>query len=150
MYAAIESLNEQKSNHLAQNEALRSETAQIQANIKQRREAQAQHQRALDAQARHNIPELRFWEQCLGLKIEGTGVEDRLRFVYVCVDEKEPESECWFDLDTSRREYEVVGTSPKLEKEGVEEMQSALNSSRDLGLFLKGMRGLFVQAKLDG
>ncbi|KAF2767991.1 hypothetical protein EJ03DRAFT_275108 [Teratosphaeria nubilosa] len=146
MHEAIRSLTLQKEEHISHADELKAEIARVQAAIKQRREAQAAHQRSLDAQARHNVPELKFWEHCLGLRIEGTGIEDRLRFVYVCVDDKESDAECWFDLDMGGRDYEVASTEPRLDQEAVEEMQSTLNETRELGGFLKGMRALFQHA----
>ncbi|KAI6875427.1 hypothetical protein D0869_08079 [Hortaea werneckii] len=146
MRSAITSLTEQREDHMARRDALKEQIASVQSQIKQRREAQAAYQRSLDAQARHNIPELRFWEHCLGLKIEGTGVEDVLKFVYVCVDEEDPERECWFELSMGGKDYEVADTQPRLEREDVEEMQARMNDSRDLGGFLKGMRSLFSEA----
>ncbi|TKA72061.1 hypothetical protein B0A55_06666 [Friedmanniomyces simplex] len=145
MHAAIHSLAAQKEEHLARRDALKAEIADAQAAIKQRREAQAAHQRSLDAQARHNIPELRFWEHCLGLRIEGTGVEDCLRFVFLCVDERDAERECWFELQMGGREYEVGATKPKLDRDEVDEAQEKLNERRELGGLLKSMRRLFVQ-----
>lgn len=146
MHDAIRSLQQQKEDHTTRRDALKEEIASVQASIKQRREAQAAHQRSLDAQARHNIPELRFWEHCLGLRIEGTGIEDHLKFVYLCVDERDAERECWFELDMGAPEYTVAATKPKLERESVEEVQERLSETRELGGFLKGMRSLFVQA----
>lgn len=92
------------------------------------------------------MPELRFWEHCLGLRIEGTGVDDQLRFVYACVDEREPEKEVWFELNMSGRDFEVVDTKPRLEKESVEEVQNRLHDTKELGAFLKSMRNLFLRA----
>lgn len=146
MHAAIRSLSQQKEEHLARRDQLKEEIASVQASIKQRRDAQAAYQRSLDAQARHNIPELRFWEHCLGLRIEGTGTEDVLRFVYVGVDERDAEKECWFDLSMGGKEYEVTATKPKLEHESVDDAQERLHEGRDLGPFLKSMRSLFVHA----
>jgi len=146
MHDAIRSLTEQKDEHLAQRDVLKAEIALIQGSIRQRKELQVAHQRSLDAQARHNMPELRFWEHCLGLRIEGTGVEDQLRFVYVCVDEREPEKEVWFELNMGGKEYELVNTKPRLEKESVDEAQDRLHETRELGVFLKGMRSLFLRA----
>ncbi|KAK5120543.1 hypothetical protein LTR85_006199 [Meristemomyces frigidus] len=146
MHAAIRSLSEQKEEHLARREQLKDDIASVQASIKQRREAQTAYQRSLDAQARHNIPELRFWEHCLGLRIEGTETEDVLRFVYVCVDERDAEKECWFDLSMGGKEYEIASTQPKLERDSVDEAQERLNETRDLGAFLKSMRTLFLHA----
>ena len=145
MHDAIHTLTQQKDEHLARRSELKEEIASVQASIKQRREAQATHQRSLDAQAKHNIPELRFWEHCLGLRIEGTGTEDLLRFVYVCVDERDPERECWFELEMGGSEYEVAATKPKLDRDAVDEVKERMFESRDLGGFLKSMRALFVQ-----
>jgi len=146
MQEAIDDLTRQKEEHLARRDRLKAEIAVVQKSIRQRREAQTAHQRSLDAQARHNVPELRFWEHCLGLRIEGTGMEDRLRFVYVCVDGRDAEKECLFDLQMGGTEYVVAATKPKLEREEVDEVQESLNETRELGVFLKGMRLLFVQA----
>lgn len=145
MHEAIQNLSMQREEHITRREQLKQYISSIQTSIKQRREAQAAHQRSLDAQARHNIPELRFWETCLGLRIEGTGVNDTLRFVFVCLDERDPEKEAWFELNMGGRQYEVVDTQPKLELEDIDEVMERLHESRELGGFLKGMRGLFVQ-----
>ena len=148
MHEAISALSAQKEEHLARRDRLKADIASIQSTIRQKREAQAVHQRALEAQARHNIPELRFWENCLGLKIEasGFGVEDQLRFVFICVDEKDESKEAWFELQMGSKEYEVTSTKPKLEKDRLEEVVERLNETRELGPFLKAMRGLFVDA----
>ena len=149
MEEAIEALTQQKEEHIERRDRLRADIADVQATIKQKREAQSQHQRGLEAQARHNIPELRFWEHCLGLKIEASGfdgAEDQLRFVYVCVDERDEDEECWFELAMGGKEYEVAHTHPTLEKERVDEAVERLNEQRELGAFLKAMRVLFVEA----
>lgn len=147
MHAAIAALSLQKDEHVARRQELQSEIATTQAAIKQRREAQAAHQRALDAQARHNAPELKFWEQCLGLKIEGA--EDggeRLRFCFTFVDAKDDGVEAYFEIDTEARDFEVVATNPRLEAEDVETVVERANEARELTVLLKGMRGLFVDA----
>lgn len=140
----------QKSEHEARRSELQSSIAETQAAIRQRREAQAAHQRSLDAQARHNIPELRFWEQCLGLRIERAeeGGES-LRFVFTCVDEQDEGRECWFELDTGKRDFVVTETEPKLEREELEGVLERANEGRELVALLKGMRGLFAQALKD-
>lgn len=147
MHAAIAALSLQKDEHISRRQQLQSEISTTQAAIRQRREAQAAHQRALDSQARHNVPELRFWEQCLGLRIEGA--EDggeRLRFCFSCVDEKDDDAEAWFEIDTGARDFEVVTTQPRLEVEDVEAVVERSNETRELTALLKGMRGLLVEA----
>jgi kinetochore protein Spc25 len=147
MEEAIRTLSVQKEEHVARRDRLKADINSIQSSIRQRREAQAVHQRALEAQARHNIPELRFWEHCLGLRIEGSapGVEDQLKFVFVSVDEKDESREVWFELRMGPKEYDVVTAKPRLDKERLEEVVERLNETRELGAFLKTMRGLFVQ-----
>lgn len=71
---------------------------------------------------------------------------DHLRFVFTHVDDRNWERECWFELCTEKREYEVKIWEPKLERERVDEVVERLNESRDLGGFLKAMRSLFVEA----
>lgn len=144
MHAAIATLKSQKQSHEHHRSALQSEIAATQSAIRQRREAQAAHQRALDAQARHNLPELKFWEECLGLRIEGAG-EERLRFGFGELGNERGEG--WFEIDTgSAVGFEVVRTAPRLEGEEVEAVVERANEARDLVMLLKGMRGLFVDA----
>ena len=148
MHEAIRALTHQRDEHLERRDRLKADIVTIQQSIKQKREAQAAHQRVLEAQARHNIPELRFWEHCLGLKIEASGNNegnDQLRFVYSCVDERDSDRECWFELDMGGKEYEIAGTQPKLERDRVCEVVERLNNTRELGWFLKNMRRLFVE-----
>lgn len=144
MNQAIQSLSLERDQHVAQRDQIKSEIASVQAAIKQRREAQAAHQRSLDAQARHNAPELAFWEKCLGMRMEGTGVDDRIKFVFVCIDERDAERECWFELDIGGREYEVAATKPRLDRDEVDALVERLNETKELSAFLKGMRTLFV------
>lgn len=144
MQEAIRSLTEQKEEHLARRDQIKAEIASVQAAVRQRRDAQAAHQRSLDAQAKHNVPELRFWETCLGLRMEGTGVDDQLRFVFVCLDERDSDRECWFDLKMGGREHEVASTKPRLDRDDVDAVVERLNETKELGAFLKAMRKLFV------
>lgn len=146
MHEAIRSLTLQRDEHTNRRDQLKAEIASVQAAIKQRKDAQAVHQRSLDAQARYNNPELRFWETCLGLRMEGTGTDDCLRFVFTCVDDRDADRECWFDLQIGGRDYEVAGTKPRLDREELDTAQERLNESKELGPFLKAMRISFVEA----
>ena len=89
---------------------------------------------------------MKFWVEYLGLRIEGAGAADRLKFAFTQVDERDWEREAWFELSTERRDYEVLHWAPKAEKEKVEAVVGRLNEGRDLGVFLKEMRDLFVEA----
>ncbi|KAF2717715.1 hypothetical protein K431DRAFT_288326 [Polychaeton citri CBS 116435] len=143
MRDAIASLEQQRGEQRARRDGLRAEIESVQYSVRQRREAQATFQRSLDAQARHNAPELRFWEQCLGLRIEGAG-GDRLRFVFRCVDGRDPERECWFELDTGGRECRVPDSMPKLDREDVDGALEKMQAG-EFSKFLKLMRLLFVE-----
>jgi len=146
MQEAISALTLQRDERLAHRDNLRTQIAEVQKTISARREAQLKHRRYLDGQSRYNEPELDFWESYLGLRIEGLGKDDRLKFVYTNVDEREWDREAWFELDTSERDYKVFEMRPKVEREEVESVVERLNETRDLAGFLKGMRELFVEA----
>jgi len=60
------------------------------------------------------------------------------------VDERDWEREAWFELDTERREYAVVGVRPKVPEGVVGGCVERLNESRDLGGFLREMREGFL------
>ena len=146
MHSQITTLTAQRDSLLSNRETLQSQISEVQKAISARREAQLKHRRYLDGQTRFNEPELEFWETHLGLRIDGLGKEDRLKFVYTNVCEREWEREAWFELDTSQREYQVRETVPKLEREEIDRVLDRLNETRDLAAFLKGMRELFVEA----
>ncbi|KAK4971930.1 kinetochore-associated Ndc80 complex subunit spc25, partial [Elasticomyces elasticus] len=139
-------LSSRRDEHQQLRDGLKLQIAELQKAIRSRRDAQQQHQRRLDGQARHNMPELSFWESNLCLKIEGAGSEDRLKFVYTHVDERDWEKECWFELSMGGREYEVIACKPRVEKEAVDAVLERLNETRELAGFLKGMRTLFAEA----
>lgn len=146
MQAAIESLTEQRDRHQATRDALKRQIADTQQDIEARLAAQRAHAEHVEAQARFNEPELDFWISNLGLKIEGAGQTDRLKFVYTHFDERDWEREAWFELVTSARDYDVRHCRPKLEREKIERVLERVNEARELVVLLKGMRELFVEA----
>ncbi|KAH6850962.1 chromosome segregation protein Spc25-domain-containing protein [Chaetomium sp. MPI-CAGE-AT-0009] len=146
MQAAIAQLTSQRDRQAAARDALKEQIAATQKDIDARLAAQRAHQAQLEAQARFNVPELDFWVTNLCLRIEGAGVEDRLKFVYTHVDEKNWEREAWFELCTGSRDYDVRHCRPKLEREKLEKVLERVNETRELATLLKGMRELFVEA----
>ncbi|KAI9170957.1 putative kinetochore protein SPC25 [Paramyrothecium foliicola] len=120
MESAIASLAAQRDQHLATRDSLKAQIAQTQAEIEQRLAAQRAHAQQQEAQSRFNVPELDFWISNLCLKIEGAGQDDRLKFIYTHIDDKNWEREAWFELVTSSRDYDVKHCRPKLEREKVE------------------------------
>ena len=145
MKSAIAAITQQRDSHAQHRDRLKSEIASLNKQIAARRSAQQAHAREIEAQSRLNVPELDFWETYLGLRIEGAGQVDRLKFVFSNLDERDWEKEAWFELDTERREYRVVGCRPKVEDGEVEACVERLNESRHLGAFLRGMREIFIR-----
>ena len=145
MQSAIATITQQRDSHAQHRDRLKTEIASFSKQIAARRSAQQAHAKEIEAQSRLNGPELDFWETYLGLRIEGAGQVDRLKFVFSNLDERDWEKEAWFELDTERREYRVVGCRPKADDGAVEACVERLNESRDLGAFLRGMREIFVK-----
>ncbi|KAN0112978.1 Chromosome segregation protein Spc25 domain containing protein [Hyaloscypha variabilis] len=146
MKAAIANLSAQRDTHLATKDNLKQQIEDTQKQIDARLASQRAHAQHLDAQSRFNIPELDFWTSTLGLRIEGAGMNDHLKFVFTHLDDRDWTREAWFELDATKREYEVPYCKPKLEKEQVERVLEKINECRDLRVLLKGMRELFVEA----
>ncbi|KAG7101509.1 kinetochore protein spc25 like [Verticillium longisporum] len=146
MQAAIAQLADERDRHTAHRNALKKQIAATQKEIDARMAAQQAYAQQLEAQSRFNVPELEFWQQNLGLRIEGAGHDDRLKFVYTCIDEKDWDREAWFELSTASRDYDVTHCRPKLERESVERVLDRVNETRELSALLKGMRELFVEA----
>ena len=145
MESAIANISRQRDSRAQHRDRLHSEIASYNKQITQRKAAQARYAKELEEHSKLNIPELDFWETYLGLRIEGAGQVDRLKFVFSHVDERDWEREAWFELDTERRDYRVVHCKPKLEDSELEACVDRLNESRDLGPFLRGMREVFVR-----
>ena len=146
MHAAISSITDQRDERMAERDRVKNDINNTQKLIAQRLDAQRQHAARLDAQARFNTPELDFWVDYLCMRIEGAGQVDRLKFVFTHIDERDWEKEAWFELCTEKRDYEIKGCRPRLEGDRWEACLERLNENRDLAMFLKGMRELFVEA----
>ncbi|CAG8971884.1 hypothetical protein HYALB_00007799 [Hymenoscyphus albidus] len=146
MQAAIASLAAQKDAQLSTKEALKQQIADTQKQIDARVAAQRAHAQYLETQSRFNVPELDAWQQTLCMTIEGAGQDDKLKFVFTHIDDRDWTREAFFELDLSKRDYETTYCKPKLEKERIERVVDELNESRQLGPLLKSMRELFVEA----
>ncbi|PVH84589.1 hypothetical protein DL98DRAFT_453532 [Cadophora sp. DSE1049] len=146
MKTAIASLSAQRDAHVATRNSLKQQIADTQKQIDIRLAAQRAHAQHIDAQSRFNIPEMDFWTSNLCMTLDGAGLNDRLKFMFTHIDDRDWTREAWFELDTSNREYEIPFCKPKLEKEQIERVLDKLNESRDLRVLLKGMRELFVEA----
>ncbi|KAI4208521.1 MAG: hypothetical protein LQ346_000031 [Caloplaca aetnensis] len=146
MHAAIASITQQRDARAKHRDRIRTEIAAVRKQIAQRVAAQQQYAEELDAQAQSNGPELDFWQSFLGMRIEGAGVDDRLKFLFTHLDEKHWEREATFELDMAKRDYRVMNVKPRIEADEVERCVERLNETRDLGFFLKSMRALLGAA----
>lgn len=145
MQAAINELSAQRDKQAALRDSLQKQIADTQKEIDARLAAQRKHQAQQEAQARFNVPELDFWITNLCMKIEGAGQDDRLKFVFTHIDEKDWEREAWFELSTAARDYDIRHCRPRLEREKIERVLEKTNETRELVVLLKGMRELFVE-----
>lgn len=145
MHASISSVTLERDSRLSKRDRLKQQIDETQKATSQKLEAQKAHAKYLDAQSRLNVPELEFWQDYLCLRIEGAGREDRLKFIYSHLLEKDWEAEAWFELGTSSRDYEVFHTRPKVDRVALERELDMMNEDRDFGAFLKRMRKLFVE-----
>ena len=146
MHAAIASLTVQQEERLISRDKLRIRLDDAHKELSVKKDAQHKHTRYLDKQARFNEPELRLWEENLGLKIEGGGSEDKLKFIFTLIDDNDWNRKFWFDMSLNKKDYEVLDCRPILEKDLIDSLLLKLNESRELGPFLKGMRDLFTRA----
>ena len=159
MQAAIAGLGAAHTETAAAGARLRTGIAGVRRQIEAKRAAQAQYAAKVEGQAGMNGPELAFWEEYLGVRVEGSGRADVVRVVFAfegpAVEggrrggnggggggERDQEGVCELKVP-ERGGYEVVYSKPRLEEKRVQGCVERLNESRDLGAFLKGMRGLF-------
>ena len=143
MHDAIAAITSQRDAHASHRQRIREDIANVKKQIAARKAAQVSHAQALDKQSLLNTPELSFWENYLGMRIEGAGRVDRLKFVFSNLDERDWKREAWFELDTEKKDYKIITCEPQIDEAELEAHVEQLNDSRDLGLFLKGIRQSF-------
>ncbi|KAJ5974766.1 hypothetical protein N7481_008473 [Penicillium waksmanii] len=150
MHTAISSITSERDSRLTKRDRLKQQIAETRNSISQRVEAQKACAKHLDAQSRLDNPELAFWQNYLSLRMEGAGREDRLKFTFTHISEKDWEYEAWFELGIACGDYEIFHTKPKLDRDALEEVANLVNENRDLGAFLKRMRKLFADTMNGG
>lgn len=80
------------------------------------------------------------------MRIEGLGIDDRIKFVFTHVDERDWDRQCWFELNMETKDYQIVSAEPALDDEAVDAVVERLNETRELASFLKAVRALFVDS----
>ncbi|KAI1008168.1 putative kinetochore protein spc25 [Podosphaera aphanis] len=145
MKATVASLSAQRDAQLSTKEQLQQQIKETQKQIEIKLAAQRIHAQQIEAQSRFNLPELEIWTSHLCMEIDGAGQQDRLKFVFTHLDDRDWEREACFELDTSRRDYDISYCKPKIDRAKVEGVLDKVNESRDLRVLLKGMRELFIE-----
>ncbi|KAF3905745.1 hypothetical protein AA313_de0202405 [Arthrobotrys entomopaga] len=139
----ISTIKAQKATRQAENETLNSQIREQSIAISKKRAKLLEEKQALASQANHNQPELAFWEDYLGLRIEGAGRLDHVRFIYTCLDESDPEREFEIVVSVESRDYEIIGARPKLDDATKARCLETLNETRSIAKFLKSVREEF-------
>ncbi|KAL7272884.1 kinetochore-associated Ndc80 complex subunit spc25 [Rhizina undulata] len=103
---------------------LQAQIEELQETVKKKRELKAQERQTLASQASQNAPELAFWEEYLGMRIEGVGLADHLKIVFTHLVDSDWTKEFWF----------IDAVDPVVDR---------LNETRDFASFLKEIRELF-------
>lgn len=119
-----------------------SQIAETRQKIQLRRDELNSKKQELNNQTLLNKPELDFWQQVLGLHIQGQS-EDFIKFVYTQIDQNDADKEYYFVLDLREHDYAISECKPEVSKEESEKILSQLNESRQLNVFLRDMRKLF-------
>ncbi|WBW71380.1 Ndc80 complex subunit Spc25 [Schizosaccharomyces osmophilus] len=88
-----------------------------------------------------NMPELQFWQDYLGLRMEGVH-EEVIRFVFTNIDEKNWDKPFSFQINLSHIDYEVTHCRPPLLI--LDDLVKKLNQSRDFYQFLRDIRKGFI------
>ncbi|KAF3936375.1 hypothetical protein ABW19_dt0200417 [Dactylella cylindrospora] len=139
----IATIKSQKSHRQAENETLNSQIREQSAAISKKRAKLLEEKQALASQANQNQPELAFWEDYLGLRIEGAGRLDHVRFIFTCLDEKDMDREFEIVVSVESRDYEIIGARPKLDDATKGRCLDILNETRSIAKFLKAVREEF-------
>ncbi|KAJ2100471.1 kinetochore-associated Ndc80 complex subunit spc25 [Coemansia sp. S100] len=89
-------------------------------------------------QREKNVPELKFFEERMGLTVVGGGTPSLLSFVFTLISLSDPQRPFTITLDLSQREYQATHCSPRLD--GLSAHMEWLNTTRDFHGFLKRIR----------
>lgn len=139
---AIESFSSKRDEMDQMRKQLVQQMEKVKDNIRKKKELQLKERKALNEQMALISPEVYFWEQTLGLRIEGVQ-EDVLKFEFTNVDEKDYSRAFSCTLDLSEADYKIIKCKPELSADVVEAIVKGLNETRRVNLFLKNLRKAF-------
>lgn len=148
---AIASMARTKAAKTDHRNALLAQIAHTETLIANKRSLRATERSSLLAHSSLNAPELEFWENYLGMRIESAGVPDHLRIVFTHIVENDWDREFRFVVALGPRDYQVLQCRPKVPDEVLDRVVGRLNESRNLTKFWKDMRDSFKEvAKREG
>ncbi|KAL9108831.1 MAG: hypothetical protein Q9227_006488 [Pyrenula ochraceoflavens] len=161
LHSTISTISSRRDTLASARERTKARIEDAKRQIERKLELQREYARKFDGMKGRDGPEVGFWEEVLGLRIESAGWDGGVRVgFWNLVTGKsggqqggsggkgmEAGGEAWFELDCGR-EYRLGEVRPKLRGEGEEgEARDALrrlNEDGEIGPFLKRMRGVLV------
>lgn len=102
-------------------------------------------QKNLSEQPAKDIGELTKFEMYLGLRIEAVDI-DLLKFKFTNIDAKNIDKEVWCELFVGEEKYKIMGTSPNLPTQKVQQIENEFNQHGEFILFLKDIRVMLRDA----
>lgn len=133
----IGELKAKKEQLVNQQRQYKTQIENLQQKISQLSESMTLFQKNVSNQSGQNGAELQYWQQLLGLRIDGLR-EDYLKLVFTNVDAAA--SEYSFVLDMTGDDYKVKECKPPVEESVLSRIVQQFNTKRELSLFLRDMR----------
>lgn len=138
----IENLKSKHEELIRTRDLLVEDIEEVKESIRKVKDERQERKKVLSDQVMQIAPEVQFWEQILGLKIEGLK-EDILQFVFTNIDEKDHSRPFSCVIDLSQAEYQMIKCAPELKPDVIDPIMKTLNDSLRLNLFLKQLRNAF-------
>ena len=135
----VEELRLKEQAQLREREELQKQMAILLQQVRQAEDSLRNQKLDLQAQMLRDHPELAKFEHYLGLRIEAIK-EDCVRFIFYNVFWNDVDREVYCQLNVGEDKYIIDGTSPVLEAEVLNRMESLLNDNKNFGKFLKHVR----------
>ncbi|KAK9447527.1 chromosome segregation protein Spc25-domain-containing protein [Limtongia smithiae] len=128
-------------------DAIIKQIADTQTMLESKREERSKEYSKLLSQSSLNAPELLFWEQNLGMRIESVQ-DDYLKIIFSLLSEVQWNKEYYVIIDLTSHDYEITRCEPALDKSILDNLVLRLNESRDFSRFLKELRTTFKSSGL--
>ncbi|QLG70149.1 hypothetical protein HG535_0A00880 [Zygotorulaspora mrakii] len=128
----------------SQRDALLEESRELDGMLAKKEQEVKQHRERLMRQRQRDSPEVRLYEQLLGLQIDASQ-PDTLHFKFQNFDDKMISRSCELTLDVSENTFSILSTTPVLNStEDLSELVDILNDSYDIAQFLAASRAKLI------